>query len=173
MGTTSNYSWPYPESSDYVADGATAIENLADAIDTTVGGLVGTWTSYSPTWTASVTNPSVGSGILAGFYCQISDLVVGQVYIQTGSGYNRGDGNYYVSLPVSAASGAYRNNYIANLWAYDSSSAIARHAMGFRMPGGLMEFYLTDQANIAWTHNNPFTVGQNDQFRIEFSYEAA
>ena len=33
MGTTSNNSWPYPESSDFVADGATAIENLADAID--------------------------------------------------------------------------------------------------------------------------------------------
>lgn len=33
MGTTPNYSWPYPESSDYVADGATAIENLADAAD--------------------------------------------------------------------------------------------------------------------------------------------
>jgi len=32
-GTTSNNSWPYPESSDFVADGATAIENLADAID--------------------------------------------------------------------------------------------------------------------------------------------
>lgn len=36
MGTTPNFSWPYPESSDYVADGATAIENLADAIDTTL-----------------------------------------------------------------------------------------------------------------------------------------
>jgi len=37
MGTTTNNSWPYPESSDYVADGATAIENLADAIDTSIG----------------------------------------------------------------------------------------------------------------------------------------
>jgi hypothetical protein len=36
MGTTANFSWPYPESTDYVADGATAIENLADAIDTTL-----------------------------------------------------------------------------------------------------------------------------------------
>lgn len=35
-GTTANFSWPYPQSTDYVADGATAIENLADAIDTTV-----------------------------------------------------------------------------------------------------------------------------------------
>lgn len=32
-GTTANNSWPYPESTDFVADGATAIENLADAID--------------------------------------------------------------------------------------------------------------------------------------------
>ena len=38
MGTTSNYSWPYPESSDFVADGATAIEDLADAVDQTLGG---------------------------------------------------------------------------------------------------------------------------------------
>lgn len=36
MGTTANYSWPYPESTDFVADGATAIENLADAADATV-----------------------------------------------------------------------------------------------------------------------------------------
>ena len=39
MGTTANYSWPYPESSDFVADGATAIENLADAADATVGAI--------------------------------------------------------------------------------------------------------------------------------------
>jgi hypothetical protein len=37
MGTTSNRSWPYPESTDFVADGATAIENLADAIDGSIG----------------------------------------------------------------------------------------------------------------------------------------
>jgi hypothetical protein len=37
MGNTVNNNWPYPESSDLVKDGATAIENLADAIDTTLG----------------------------------------------------------------------------------------------------------------------------------------
>jgi hypothetical protein len=35
MGTTSNYSWPYPESTDPVADGAVDIQALADAADTT------------------------------------------------------------------------------------------------------------------------------------------
>ena len=42
MGTTPNFSGPSPESSDFVADGATAIENLADAVDTTLDGLQST-----------------------------------------------------------------------------------------------------------------------------------
>ena len=40
MGNTANNNWPYPESEDLVKDGATAIENLADAIDTTLGVFV-------------------------------------------------------------------------------------------------------------------------------------
>ena len=37
--TTPNYGWPVPTSTDYVKDGATAIETLGDAIDATVFGL--------------------------------------------------------------------------------------------------------------------------------------
>ena len=39
--TTPNYGWPVPTSTDYVKDGATAIEALGDAIDATVFGLGG------------------------------------------------------------------------------------------------------------------------------------
>jgi hypothetical protein len=34
--TTPNYGWPVPTSTDFVKDGATAIEDLGDAIDATV-----------------------------------------------------------------------------------------------------------------------------------------
>jgi hypothetical protein len=37
--TTPNFGWPVPTSTDYVKDGATAIEALGDAIDATVFGL--------------------------------------------------------------------------------------------------------------------------------------
>jgi hypothetical protein len=37
--TTPNYGWPVPTSTDYVKDGATAIEALGDAIDATVFSL--------------------------------------------------------------------------------------------------------------------------------------
>jgi hypothetical protein len=39
MGTTPTYSWPYPEPTDPVANGAQDIEDLALAVETTVSGL--------------------------------------------------------------------------------------------------------------------------------------
>jgi hypothetical protein len=39
--TTPNYGWDVPTSTDYVKDGATAIETLGDDIDTTLYGLAG------------------------------------------------------------------------------------------------------------------------------------
>jgi hypothetical protein len=100
MGTTANYSWPYPESSDYVADGATAIENLADGIDTTVAGFAN-YTDITPligqgfnmTWSI-LTQPK---------YAQINQMVhyTGAVWISGGTaatGYP-----VFVQLPVASA----------------------------------------------------------------------
>lgn len=39
MATTPTYSWPIPDDTDLVKDGAEAIRDLGNAIDTTVGGL--------------------------------------------------------------------------------------------------------------------------------------
>jgi hypothetical protein len=41
MGTTPTYSWPYPESTDPVANGAQDIEDLALAVESTVSGITG------------------------------------------------------------------------------------------------------------------------------------
>jgi hypothetical protein len=64
MGTTTNNGWTYPESTDLVKDGATAIETLATDIDTTLGvyapstsglELINT-TSFSGVSSASINN---------------------------------------------------------------------------------------------------------------------
>lgn len=60
--TTPNYGWPVPTSTDYVKDGATAIEALGDAIDATVfangssGLTLVTSASFSATSTINVDN---------------------------------------------------------------------------------------------------------------------
>lgn len=48
MGTTPTYSWPYPEPTDPVADGAQNIEDLALAIEST---LTTAATAFTPSWT--------------------------------------------------------------------------------------------------------------------------
>lgn len=73
MGTTGNYLLPYPESSDYVADGATAIENLADAID------------------ATLTNQSGGRNLLINGAMAVAQRKTAQTGIASGPSYHTHD----------------------------------------------------------------------------------
>jgi hypothetical protein len=58
--TTPNYGWPVPTSTDYVKDGATAIEALGDAIDATVFGLPsGALTHINTTTFSAVASQSI------------------------------------------------------------------------------------------------------------------
>ena len=60
--TTPNYGWPVPTSTDYVKDGATAIEALGDAIDATVFGLgAGALTLINTTTFSAVATQSFNS----------------------------------------------------------------------------------------------------------------
>jgi hypothetical protein len=60
--TTPNYGWPVPTSTDYVKDGATAIEALGDAIDATVFGLdTGALTKINKTTFSAVASQAVTS----------------------------------------------------------------------------------------------------------------
>jgi hypothetical protein len=61
--TTPNNGWSVPTSSDYVAQGAVAIETLGDAIDASVGTGLLAWSNYTPVLTSqtgSITSYAVG-----------------------------------------------------------------------------------------------------------------
>ena len=53
MAITPTYSWPLPDNDDLVKDGAEAIRDLGNAIDTTVGGLPGAGLVHIETQTFS------------------------------------------------------------------------------------------------------------------------
>jgi hypothetical protein len=85
MGTTTNNSWPYPESSDYVADGATAIENLADAIDGGLGNVGLLSRGHIGSQTKSVS--SVITTTPATMLSTTVDVVAGRDYLVMYSGW--------------------------------------------------------------------------------------
>ncbi len=60
------------------------------------------WISYTPTWTASTTNPVLGNGTIAGVYKQRGKIVDFRFEMTTGSTTTYGSGGYFFTLPVNA-----------------------------------------------------------------------
>ena len=133
------------------------------------------WTTYTPTWTAATTNPTLGNGTLTGAYKQIGKTVFVRVKLSWGSTTTGGSGDWRFSLPVTAASadgiqfpctmldngvnwyegtvnGAYANN--------TTYSVIIAKATNQAYSGGV-------NATL------PFNWGSTDSLQFNGSYEAA
>ena len=63
------------------------------------GAPVTDWVSYTPTWTASSSNPAIGNGTISGRYRRIGDSIELQYNIKTGTTTTYGSGVYYISIP--------------------------------------------------------------------------
>ena len=65
------------------------------------------WNTYTPTWTGSGSNPSIGNGTIVGYYRREGTLGHFQIWIAPGGSTSFGSGNYSVGLPSGwvAASG--------------------------------------------------------------------
>jgi hypothetical protein len=95
--TTPNYGWPVPTSTDYVKDGATAIEALGDAIDATVFGLpTGALTLISTTTIGSAVASVTVSSVFSATYDSYQVLYTGGVGSAAGA-------NLYLKLNNSAS----------------------------------------------------------------------
>ena len=62
----------------------------------------GTWQSYTVSWTAATTNPSIGNGTLVGRYTQIGKTCILIIGLTMGSTTTYGSGNWSFSLPKTA-----------------------------------------------------------------------
>ena len=116
-----------PENVNNLVSNLNALVTGVNTIDTTqiassVGNF-GAWTAYTPTLTASVTNPTLGiTGTATGHYAQIGKTVIARwkIYVgHTTSG--AGSGSYYVALPVAASTGQVGLT-VGNGYGYDASS---------------------------------------------------
>ncbi|MEU2143627.1 hypothetical protein ABZ741_04850 [Streptomyces globisporus] len=61
------------------------------------------WTSYTPTWTSSGTNPSLGNGSITGRYMKVGRTCTASILLTTGSTTTYGSGTYLFGLPFTAA----------------------------------------------------------------------
>jgi hypothetical protein len=140
---------------------------LTAATLNTIGAV---WETYIPTWTASVTNPSVGAGFIEGRYCRLQTLVIATGYIIPGVGWSAGSGNYRVALPVTARS---MNSSIGYATLLDASAGyIGYFGIATQQSTTNAEFRIGNGANV-WSPTVPIPLAQSDQMRFTLIYEAA
>jgi hypothetical protein len=147
---------------------------LNDELKTPLTDLQAAWTSYTPTWTASTTNPAIGNGTIAGAYTRIGKTVLFRVNITAGSTTTYGSGQYRISLPVTAGSAA------VQLLAGDALIGGAAYDIRGRITSGAPTYtalYCTPTtAGNAWrfvTPTAPATFANGSVLTVCGSYEAA
>lgn len=138
------------------------------------GESLGPWTAYTPSLTASTTNPTLGGGASAGgAWVAIGRVVIYRFAITFGgAGAAAGSGIYRVSLPRPPAN---TNNIIpvGECWLYDSNLATSRVA-GLFIEGASPGYAIIRADNvIAVNEVSPWTWASGDTIAGTLVYEEA
>jgi hypothetical protein len=136
------------------------------------------WQNYTPLWTASVTNPTLGNSVVSGRYVSVGTLIIGEIRVTGGTvGFSRGSGTYFLSLPTLAV--------------IDNYQPVGHTVMRDEGPGityfGTAIFNQNNDSRVEmWMHGQvssfdegspaaselPFVFGANDKILVQFQYEA-
>lgn len=135
------------------------------------------WTSYTPVLFGSVTNPTIGDGIISGRYAYIGSTVVGEIQIIAGvEGFDRGSGAYSVSLPVAGIVENYQP--IGQVVMRDEGpgtiymgTAIFNNDITDRVQILMHSQSSTFDEGIQVTQSTPFIFSANDKILIQVLYE--
>jgi hypothetical protein len=174
-GTTTNNGWDYPTSTDYVKDGATAIQTLADDIDTSVGTGLLQWTSYTPT--LGGTGWALGSGSINGYYSKIGRVVNFQIRVVFGAGATFGAGRPTLTLPVTARSTSGNIDFVTDI-AYEDASAGARYSGTAECSTSALDLFVWNSSTTYLSITGlssaiPMTWAANDIIFVSGTYESA
>ena len=135
------------------------------------------WTSYTPTFTATVTNPVLGDGSAVGRYMVVGATIFGEIRIIAGvTGFSRGSGVYKVGLPTA---GVFENfQPVGQVVMRDEGlgTNFFGTAIFNNNDGTVIELYMHSQVSqfdegVAVTDTVPFIFSANDKILIQFTYE--
>ena len=122
--------------------------------------------AYTPGWNGSITNPSIGNGILSGKYVLAGDMVSFLIFLQMGSTTSYGAGYYNFTIPFSC-------NLLGGLVNYRILDNGVGYASGIaRIEGGstLIIYFYTPSNRFAITPTSPQTWATGDVLVISGSY---
>lgn len=138
------------------------------AILSAVHGLTDAWTTYTPVWTGTTTNPVLGNAVVDSAYLRSGKYVTYVGSITMGSTTTYGAGAYLLSVPVPLVSAG---RAVGLLYLSDASTP-ANDRMGSIAGSNANQVApLVSGGNVSPT--NPFVWAVSDAMRWAITYEAA
>ncbi|MFF8953894.1 hypothetical protein ACF09I_34610 [Streptomyces sp. NPDC014940] len=135
--------------------------------------VLGAWTTYTPTWTASTTNPVLGNGSLIGRYMKIGRIVLAEIYLNFGSTTTYGAGTYLFSAPATMANSGVEALGTARLSAGSVYIGQCILASGASTMNVTFPQSATPAAGANMTPSAPATLAAGHTLRMTLWYEAA
>ena len=138
--------------------------------------VLGAWIDYTPTWTASTTNPVIGNGSITGRYSLVNKTVTAQILVTMGSTTTFGSGSYFFSLPVTAAATLVGYPALGAGWGNDVSSGGATTFVAQVHNSGTTTFglrYTVASGNGSVAATAPYTWASGDFISATIQYKAA
>ncbi|MDQ0795567.1 hypothetical protein [Streptomyces sp. B1I3] len=144
-----------------------------------LNSIFGAWSSYTPTWQATTTQPVLGNGTLVGRYLKVGRTVTFTAQLTIGSTTTLGSGNQALGLPVLTATVSNGSPGVLDISV--SRGGTPNFVMG-RIPlssatQATGTIWLPSTVTIgdwdAWTHNAPYTLAAGDTVRLYGTYQSA
>lgn len=136
------------------------------------------WTTYTPVWRGSITNPVIGNGSITGRYANIGATILGEIRVIAGTvGFTRGSGIYTISIPTA---GVIENFQPVGQVVMRDEGPGTNYFGTAIFNGGLtdrIELYMHSQVGtfdegVAVTESTPFLFSANDKILIQITYES-
>jgi len=152
-----------------------------------IGTPVTDWIAYTPTWDGETVQPSLGNGVLNGFYRRVGDSAECQIYLKAGSTTTFGTGTWRFTLPSGLTcdrdkmpgdeSISYDNSSFGSFTTYDVSATFGTNNSGncvyqfSSYAGGTTEgvFLLNTVSGATVKTSVPFTWTTDDKLSINFT----
>lgn len=136
------------------------------------GSFTTDWTSFSPSWGADGTAPTLGNGTLLGRYRYIGDSAEVEIFLSAGSTTTFGSGTYWFTIPFSVdstkiASPATNGNLGT---AHVRQAGVASYNFSALYSAVMNRIiFHGDGANNYWTAVSPFTFAVNHSVSARFT----
>jgi hypothetical protein len=125
--------------------------------------------SFTPSWTASGTNPAIGNGSLVGRFDRHDRIVTVTVDLLAGSTTTFGAGEYSFALPLPAVAA---RDSIGSAWFLDAGTAFYSGVVLVAGGSSSAQVYFNNTAS-SMSASVPVTMASGDRLRFQIQYQAA